>query len=318
MQVPHCDWNTLSEELHLCLQRGYDSCVDRPLKAGPGLRVMVVESEVALQQGLELLRDSMQDAIVAIDLEWKPDLDACKPISKVALMQLASSSVCLLVRISCLGFRMPDCLRNFLRDPSVVTVGYSWDSADERKSRSTFDFGRSDFGRFVDLQSVSQQLGYHGYGLAGMCQRVLGFQLNKCKTVSRSNWQARVLTPRQLQYAALDSLVAGHLFRGVRLWHSSPSECAGCQQLLGNHVLPTGGGRMECPDPSCARSFDSLERWFNHVGGAHGGGGQCADCGRIRSTHRRSSKKARRTKALGSVPGGLQAADGLWINAAVA
>lgn len=40
-------------------------------------------------------------------------------------------------------------------------------------------------------------------------------------------------SPLQIQYAALDALLTGHIFRGLRLWHASPSACTLCRQLLG-------------------------------------------------------------------------------------
>ena len=37
----------------------------------------------------------------------------------------------------------------------------------------------------------------------------------------------------QVQYGALDALVCGHIFRGLRLWHASPSACPVCRISLG-------------------------------------------------------------------------------------
>ena len=52
-----------------------------------------------------------------------------------------------------------------------------------------------------------------------------------------SNWEATLLTAGQMQYAALDALIAGHVLRGLRMWHAQPAACAACSQLLGD-VLP--------------------------------------------------------------------------------
>lgn len=59
----------------------------------------------------------MQDSCVAIDLEWKPEgwAGSGPRPNRVALMQLASASVAVLVRVNSLGFRMPPPLRAFLR-----------------------------------------------------------------------------------------------------------------------------------------------------------------------------------------------------------
>ena len=51
--------------------------------------------------------------------------------------------------------------------------------------------------------------------------------------VAMSNWEARQLSPQQVQYAALDALICGHLYRGLRLWHVSPTACTACDQPLG-------------------------------------------------------------------------------------
>lgn len=58
-----------------------------------------------------------------------------------------------------------------------------------------------------------------------------------------SNWEARQLSAKQVQYAALDAVITGTLYRGLRLWHASPSACTSCRQMLGavscrRHRLP--------------------------------------------------------------------------------
>lgn len=65
--------------------------------------------------------------------------------------------------------------------------------------------------------------------------------------VTMSNWEQSALSRQQMVYAALDALVTGQLFRGLRLWHSSPSACAGCQTNMGAYLRgPFGEGCSEC------------------------------------------------------------------------
>ena len=52
--------------------------------------------------------------MVAIDLEWKPERGRGQH-HKVAMVQLASSTVALLIRTSRLGFKMGLALEQFLR-----------------------------------------------------------------------------------------------------------------------------------------------------------------------------------------------------------
>lgn len=86
-----------------------------PLCPAGGIRVHVVSTEDQLPDALSALRRSMQDSCLAIDLEWKPEGWAGNRASKIALMQLASGSVAVLVRICRLGFRLPPALRSLLR-----------------------------------------------------------------------------------------------------------------------------------------------------------------------------------------------------------
>ena len=76
-------------------------------------QVHLVESEAALGPALAALRASMADPAVALDLEWRPDHGA--GYSRVALLQLASSTVAVLVRPGRMGWKLPLALRDFLR-----------------------------------------------------------------------------------------------------------------------------------------------------------------------------------------------------------
>jgi hypothetical protein len=208
---------------------------DIPRHIPGGVAVILVETHAALIPALTSLRSSMQDGVVAIDLEWRPDY---RPGSnnRVALMQLASGSTCVLIRCCSLGYAFPAALQHLFSDPSLTFVSFSWDSSDEMKMKSTFGVGRECFARFLDLQQVANTLGYPSIGLAALTARVLGVTLPKSRSVSRSDWQRAKLTPAQVQYAALDALVTGSVFRGLRLWHASPSPCTACKQPFGVEV----------------------------------------------------------------------------------
>ena len=88
------------------------------------LQVLLVDSDYALEEALDALRESMNDSIVAIDLEWTPDV-VSGFYSFVALMQLASSTRAVLIRLCCMD-GMPYMLEQFLR------CCFSWSHATER------------------------------------------------------------------------------------------------------------------------------------------------------------------------------------------
>lgn len=77
-----------------------------------------------------------------------------------------------------------------------------------------------------------------------------------------SNWEARRLSGRQVTYAALDALVTGQLLRALRLWHSSPSACAGCASPIGapvdsRHVLRYSNIYISSPPRRVTRAMHS-------------------------------------------------------------
>jgi hypothetical protein len=275
----------------------------------------VVENPLYLPDAIKRLRESMLDPVLTIDLEWRPTFGPAQS-TPVALIQIASARLALLVRTCRMQYRLAPELLALLQDPKVALVGFAWDGADEGKMQSTFSVGAASFGRFFDLQAVARALGWHGYGLARLTAAVLGTPLPKSRRVTMSNWETRALTraqvrwagapgsalkwgwggagprasapavartvqgtcpfapqsqvaaavlsftpyspyhlPRcrtQVKYAALDVLVAGQVFRGLRLWHRSPSPCARCLQPLGAVQAQPA---LQCGAPECGKAF---------------------------------------------------------------
>ncbi len=113
--LPHMNWNDVSttavEEVdntasphHLRLPK---------YQLPYGIDIYVVEKSNQIAEALRLLKDSMEDSIVSIDLEWKPDF--VKDTSKVALLQLSSATCCLLIRTCKMKPELPAALLGFLR-----------------------------------------------------------------------------------------------------------------------------------------------------------------------------------------------------------
>ena len=113
VQVPCLDWSDILSQSGAGLAAGKEPGVFH-LLPGKELTVLLVEEEAALPRALSRLRESMEDDVIGIDLEWRPSF---RPGAshRVALMQLASSSVCVLVRLCNMGRTFPPVLAKFFR-----------------------------------------------------------------------------------------------------------------------------------------------------------------------------------------------------------
>lgn len=109
VSVPHVDWRKLVESDPLAyrstpLAAGYEQ-----LHFPDGVSVYVVEEAAHAADALGRLRSSMEDSVVAIDLEWRPSFG--KRQNPVALVQLASATTAVLMRTSRMGFALPQVRR---------------------------------------------------------------------------------------------------------------------------------------------------------------------------------------------------------------
>jgi len=195
-------------------------------------QVLVIENPLYLPDAIKRLRASMQDPILAIDLEWRPAFGP--KFTPVAMIQIASSRMALLIRTCRMQYRLAPELLALLQDPGVRFVGFGWDSADEGKMQGTFSVGAASFPGFLDLQSVAGGLGWHGYGLARLTKAVLGTPLPKSRKVTMSNWETRTLSRPQVRLGC-QSRGLGVGDEGGRLWvtkHGRKAHVPTAQPLL--------------------------------------------------------------------------------------
>ncbi|GMH35656.1 hypothetical protein BSKO_03524 [Bryopsis sp. KO-2023] len=279
-QVEFKDWQRLfSARPNLMkLVRSQETDMFKKYVLPDGFKVMHVSGRKAVERSMHLLAESMTDPVLAIDLEW-----AGKE-RPVGIIQIASASMCVLIRAKKYWRNtfLPPHLATLVTNPNVVIVGFGWERADELKMRKSFNWGRSNFNRFVDLQEVAKDMGY-GYhlGLGDLTERVLGVKLAKDITIQRSDWEAEQLKRPQVLYAALDVFSTGHVFRTLRAWHATRSHvCSVCNHTLGELFL---GHTISCKGEGCRRVFRSAAGFKSHCE-AHGHPFHdpvCIGCGRI-------------------------------------
>lgn len=79
-----------------------------------GVTVVLVDRPPQAASAVALLRASMQDPLLGLDLEWQADTSPTSQ-NPVSLVQIASATCCLLVRTCSLKFKLPPEILELLR-----------------------------------------------------------------------------------------------------------------------------------------------------------------------------------------------------------
>eukprot|EP00927_Polykrikos_kofoidii_P053798 TRINITY_DN48352_c0_g1_i1.p1 TRINITY_DN48352_c0_g1~~TRINITY_DN48352_c0_g1_i1.p1 ORF type:complete len:531 (-),score=75.05 TRINITY_DN48352_c0_g1_i1:47-1639(-) len=149
--------------------------------------------------------------VIGLDTEWTD------PRGTIALLQLAISGECLLLRPECLR-PPPQALVDLLVDKGIIKAGVGI-ARDLQLLEE--QFGLRVHGA-VELQGLASRHGYlqHGNGLAGICLSVLGKKLAKDGHIRCSSW-SDPLDSAQINYAACDAYVAVELVVNINQRHAT-------------------------------------------------------------------------------------------------
>lgn len=160
--------------------------------------------------------DAASADLVALDVEWTPDLskDSDNPISVMQLAFPASKRVYVL-QLDRLDGKLPTAVQMMLVNPGVTKVGFAVDSGDVAKlATSRIAVTR---GSIVDAQDESMRaMGVtRPPGLKRAAFELLGFELAKDRRVTCSDWSSKELTAEQVRYAGLDAWVTLRLYTAM-------------------------------------------------------------------------------------------------------
>lgn len=177
-------------------------------------RIHVIDAVSQVKSAVEALRTA---SVVGFDTETRPSFKRGER-HKAALLQLSTDTDAFLFRLNKTG--LPDPLKSFLEDESIVKVGLS----------TTDDFHQLDRmsevhpGGFVELQQLVKQ-----FEIADMSlQKIFAilFRQKISKGQQLSNWEAPQLTEAQQRYAAIDAwaclLIYERLQSGAFIPQESP------------------------------------------------------------------------------------------------
>ena len=172
----------------------------------------------------------LSEVAIGIDIEWRPHFVAGRPQNPVALLQLSSRTRCVLVPIKHLRKPLPPSIGQLLASPRVWKLGCG--VTDDAKKlladcglpcTPTLEVGtvavrleREEGLRFPGLaEGESVRPGLRSLALA------CGFDLEKPKRLSRSNWERRPLASDQQKYAAYDAYAGVWIARCLHTLHAA-------------------------------------------------------------------------------------------------
>lgn len=164
-------------------------------------RIVLVDTEEDTDRAVAELR---KYSLLGIDTESKPNFVPRGKVS-VALLQLASPDVCYLFRLNEIG--IPPSLRSLLEDGDILKIGLGL-HGDLQGLKRIADFSPRGF---VELQQMAPAYGLLSLGLQSMYAVLCRGYISKKQSIS--NWEAPILSPPQLAYAALDAYACLEIYR---------------------------------------------------------------------------------------------------------
>ena len=149
------------------------------------------------------VRQMKKEQVLGFDTETRPTFRRGQ-FHHVALLQIASAEHAWLFRLHKIGFT-PD-LSEVLEDPEILKCGVA--IRDDLKALQKLRAFQPD--GFVELAHLAKEKGLEVEGLRKLAAILLGIRISK--GAQTSNWEARSLDKRQLDYAATDAWVCLEIY----------------------------------------------------------------------------------------------------------
>ncbi|KAK4378830.1 hypothetical protein RND71_000692 [Anisodus tanguticus] len=143
-----------------------------------------------------------KQTVVGLDIEWRPNYVAYTN-NKSATLQLCIDNTCLIVQLFYLD-EIPKTLEKFLATPRFIFVGVEV-AEDILKLKN--EYGLVCFSK-ADIRDVAKNKWpgrFSRPGLKLLANEICGLYMAKPMHVCQSNWEARVLSESQVEYACIDA-----------------------------------------------------------------------------------------------------------------
>lgn len=165
-----------------------------------GGKTYVIQTRSDAEKAVNYLRTQ---SVVGFDTETKPSFMKGRT-NHVALMQISTADQCFLFRLNIIG--IPAILADFLKDTAVLKIGLSLrDDFRALNKRSAVEPCN-----FLDLQTYVKSFGIEENSLTKIYAILFGKRISKAQRLS--NWEAPIMTERQIAYAALDAWATREIF----------------------------------------------------------------------------------------------------------
>lgn len=175
---------------------------DLPLVSFPG-KIITVNSEREADKAVPFL---LSKDILGVDTETRPSFKKGQQ-HKVSLLQVATEDICFLFRLNYIGMATP--VISLLSNTDVPMVGLSWhDDLAALQKRMEFKPGL-----FIDIQDIIGDIGIEDKSLQKLYANIFKQKISKRQRLT--NWDADVLSDKQMSYAATDAWACIRLYKEI-------------------------------------------------------------------------------------------------------
>ncbi|KAL8540843.1 hypothetical protein ACS0TY_002174 [Phlomoides rotata] len=143
--------------------------------------------------------------VVGLDVEWRPH-HISSMSNKSATLQLCINDKCLILQLFYMDF-IPESIKAFLLNPNFTFVGIEV-ADDVSKLRNEYGLDCSCTMDVRDAAKARWPGRFSRPGLKDLAREICGLNMSKPLHVCKSNWEARMLSGAQVEYACIDAFAS--------------------------------------------------------------------------------------------------------------